>query len=107
MMRALRPAGVLRPLLAGVALAAALALPAAPLLAQATINLRDADIRAFIDDVARVTGSSFVIDPRVQGKVSVVSEKPLGRAQYFELFLATLRANGYVAVPTGNGQYRV
>lgn len=107
MMRALRPAGVLRPLLAGVALAAAIALPAAPLLAQATINLRDADIRAFIDDVARVTGSSFVIDPRVQGKVSVVSEKPLGRAQYFELFLATLRANGYVAVPTGNGQYRV
>lgn len=108
MRRPLRPVGALRALLAGVALgAAALALPAAPLLAQATINLRDADIRAFIDDVARVTGSSFVIDPRVQGKVSVVSEKPLGRAQYFELFLATLRANGYVAVPTGNGQYRV
>ena len=78
-----------------------------PLLAQATINLRDADIRAFIDDVARVTGTSFVIDPRVQGKVSVVSDKPLGRTQYFELFLATLRANGYVAVPTGNGQYRI
>lgn len=79
----------------------------APLLAQATINLRDADIRAFIDDVARVTGSSFVIDPRVQGKVSVVSDRPLGRTQYFELFLATLRANGYVAVPTGSGQYRI
>lgn len=78
-----------------------------PLLAQATINLRDADIRAFIDDVARVTGTSFVIDPRVQGKVSVVSDKPLGRTQYFELFLATLRANGYVAVPTGSGQYRI
>ncbi len=82
------------------------ALPA-PALAQATINLRDADIRAFIDDVARVTGSSFVIDPRVQGKVSVVSDKPLGRTQYFELFLATLRANGYVAVPTGSGQFRI
>lgn len=91
------------PAVAALALAA---LPA-PLLAQSTINLRDADIRAFIDDVARVTGSSFVIDPRVQGKVSVVSDKPLGRAQYFELFLATLRANGFVAVPTGSGQYRV
>jgi general secretion pathway protein D len=79
----------------------------APVLAQATINLRDADIRAFIDDVARVTGTSFVIDPRVQGKVSVVSDKPLGRTQYFELFLATLRANGYVAVPTSSGQYRI
>ncbi len=78
-----------------------------PALAQTTVNLRDADIRAFIDDVARVTGATFVIDPRVQGKVSVVSDKPLGRNQYFELFLATLRANGYVAVPSGTGQYRV
>lgn len=94
---------VAAPLIGAMALTA---LPA-PLLAQATINLRDADIRAFIDDVARVTGSSFVIDPRVQGKVSVVSDRPLGRTQYFELFLATLRANGYVAVPTGNGQYRI
>lgn len=81
--------------------------PAAPVLAQASINLRDADIRAFIDDVARVTGATFVIDPRVQGKVSVISERPLDRSQYFELFLATLRANGFVAVPTGTGQYRV
>lgn len=80
---------------------------APPAAAQVTVNLRDADIRAFIDDVARVTGASFVIDPRVQGKVSVVSERPLGRNQYFELFLATLRANGFVAVPTGTGQYRI
>ncbi|TPE62472.1 type II secretion system protein GspD [Sandaracinobacter neustonicus] len=87
---------------------AAIALMAAmPSPAQTTVNLREADIRAFIDDVARVTGATFVIDPRVQGKVSVVSEKPLGRSQYFELFLATLRANGYVAVPSGTGQYRV
>ncbi|MFN3371099.1 MAG: type II secretion system secretin GspD [Sphingomonadaceae bacterium] len=92
-------------LLAGLLLAVALLAP--PAAAQVTVNLRDADIRAFIDDVARVTGASFVIDPRVQGKVSVVSERPLGRNQYFELFLATMRANGFVAVPTGTGQYRV
>jgi general secretion pathway protein D len=94
--------GLWRTALAALAIAAA-----SPLAAQTTVNLRDADIRAFIDDVARVTGATFVIDPRVQGKVSVVSEKPLGRSQYFELFLATLRANGYVAVPSGTGQYRV
>lgn len=92
------------PFLIALALLAAAPLP---LHAQATINLRNADIRAFIDDVSRVTGSSFVIDPRVQGTVSVVSDKPLGRTQYFELFLATLRANGFVAVPTGAGQFRI
>ncbi|PZU45523.1 MAG: type II secretion system protein GspD [Sphingomonas sp.] len=97
-----RPTRLWRAAVAGLALATAI-----PSLAQTTVNLREADIRAFIDDVARVTGATFVIDPRVQGKVSVVSEKPLGRSQYFELFLATLRANGYVAVPAGTGQYRI
>jgi general secretion pathway protein D len=71
------------------------------------INLRDADIRAFIQDVSRSTGRSFIIDPRVQGKVSVVTDRPLGREQYFELFLSTLRANNLVAIPTGNGAYRI
>ncbi len=71
------------------------------------INLRDADIRAFIQDVSRTTGRSFIIDPRVQGKVSVVTDRPLGREQYFELFLSTLRANNLVAIPTGNGAYRI
>lgn len=89
-------------LFVAAALLASSALPA-----QTTVNLRDADLRALIDDVSKVTGTSFVVDPRVQGKVSVVSDKPLGRAAYFELFLATLRANGFVAVPMGNGGYRI
>jgi general secretion pathway protein D len=75
--------------------------------AQITVNLRDADIRTFVGDVSKATGASFIIDPRVQGTVSVVSDKPLSRSAYFELFLATLRANGLVAVPVGPGQYRV
>ena len=68
-------------------------------IAQQTVNLRDADVRAYIQDVARATGRSFVIDPRVQGKISVVSEKPLGRDAYFELFLSALRANGLIKDP--------
>jgi general secretion pathway protein D len=89
-------------------LAAALASAApAPLLAQYTLNVRDADIRAFIQDAARVTGRTFVIDGRVNGKVSVVTDRPLSRSEYFEIFLATLRSNGLVAVPGPNGSYRI
>jgi general secretion pathway protein D len=80
---------------------------AVPLPAQQVLNLRDADIRAFIQDVARVTGRNFVIDSRVQGKVSVVTDRALSRSEYFEVFLATLRANGFVAVPMEGGGYRV
>nr|WP_246351800.1 type II secretion system secretin GspD [Sphingobium subterraneum] len=75
--------------------------------AQQTLNVRDADIRAFIQDAARVTGRTFIIDNRVQGKVSVVTDRPLSRSEYFEIVLSTLRANGLVAVPSSGGAYRI
>ena len=79
----------------------------APVIAQTTLNLRDADVRAFIQDASRVTGRNFIIDGRVQGKVTVVSDRALSRSEYFEVFLSTLRANGLVAIPTSNGAYRI
>lgn len=91
-----------------ILLSAAVALAlAAPLAAQTTLNVRDADIRAFIADAAKVTGRTFIIDNRVQGKVTVVTDRALSRSEYFEIFLSTLRANGLVAVPTSNGALRV
>ncbi len=75
--------------------------------AQTTLNVRDADIRAFIADAAKVTGRTFIIDNRVAGKVTVVTDRPLSRSEYFEIFLSTLRANGLVAVPTSGGAFRV
>lgn len=85
----------------------ALALIAAPLSAQQVLNLRDADIRAFIQDAARVTGRDFIIDPRVTGKVSVVTDRALSKSEFFELFLSTLRANSLVAVPMAGGGFRI
>ena len=80
---------------------------AEPVSAQYVMNVRDADIRAFVQEAARVTGRTFIVDSRVQGTVSVVTERPLSRSEYFEIFLSTLRANGLVAVPTSGGAYRV
>jgi general secretion pathway protein D len=37
----------------------------------------------------------------------VVTDRPLSRSQYFEVFLSTLRANNLVAVPTANGALRI
>ncbi|QTD57873.1 type II secretion system secretin GspD [Parasphingorhabdus cellanae] len=78
-----------------------------PALAQHSLNVRDADIRAFVQDAARVTGRTFIVDSRVQGKVSVVTDRPLSRSEYFEIFLSTLRANNLVAIPTTGGAYRI
>ncbi len=97
-----------RKLLLSAALALVLTAPIAqPVHAQQTLNVRDADIRAFIQDAARVTGRTFIIDNRVQGKVSVVTDRPLSRSEYFEIVLSTLRANGLVAVPAPGGAYRI
>lgn len=81
--------------------------PVSPAWSQYVLNLREADIRAFIQDAARVTGRTFIIDPAVQGRVSVVTERPLSRSEYFELFLSTLRGSGYVAVPAAGGALRI
>lgn len=83
-------------------------LPTAPALAQTQVlNVQDADIRVFIQDVAKTTGTTFIIDPRVKGTVTVASNGPLNRRELFEVFLATLRANNFVATPAGNGAYRI
>lgn len=71
------------------------------------LNLREADIRAFISDVSVLTGKTFVVDPRVQGKVTVISQEALSGEDMFALFLSTLRASGYTALATADGVYRV
>jgi general secretion pathway protein D len=90
-----------------LAFALMLAVPLTPASAQHVVNFREADIRAFIEDAARVTGRTFIVDPAVSGKVSVVTQRPLSRSEYFELFLSTLRANGLMAVPLRGGGFRI
>lgn len=102
--------GVARAALAAVLIAQG-PLAALPAAAQSgerqTLNVQGADIRAFIQDVARSTGRTFIVDPAVSGTVTVTSERPLSRAQLFEVFLSTLRANGLVVTPTASGAYRI
>ena len=66
------------------------------------INLRDADLTAFINEVADITGKNFAVDPRVRGNVTVMSNKALNKAEVYDLFLGVLNVNGVVAIPSGN-----
>ena len=65
-------------------------------------NLRNADIRAVITEVSRVTGKNFVIDPRVQGKISIVSATPMSNKELYQVFLSVLQVSGYAAIPNGD-----
>lgn len=66
------------------------------------INLKEADIGAFISQVADITGKSFVVDPRVKGKVNVLTSEAMNKDAVYELFLSVLQVQGYVAVPAGD-----
>ncbi|MEE4300053.1 MAG: type II secretion system secretin GspD [Pseudomonadales bacterium] len=65
------------------------------------INLKDADMGEFITQVARITGRNFVVDPRVKGRITVISSASLDEEGVYELFLSVLRVHGFAAVPTG------
>ena len=99
-----------------VVLALALLLPPAPAAfaqqaasasSEPALNMQNADLRVFIQDVARATRTTFIVDPRVTGTVSVSRERPMSEPEMLGVLLAVLRANGLVAVPTGSGAYRV
>lgn len=65
------------------------------------VNLKDANIKAFISQVANITGYSFVIDPRVKGKVTIVSDTSMSKKEVYEMFQSVLSVHGYAAIPAG------
>lgn len=65
-------------------------------------NLQDADIHSIINEVSAETGKNFVVDPRVTGKISLISSKPIKPNEVYDLFLSVLEILGYSAIPSGN-----
>src|SRR5277367_2840427 len=66
-----------------------------------TPNYKDADLGQIIQAVSEVTGKNFIIDPRVNAKVTMLSATPMSPAAFYEAFLSVLQVYGYVAVPAG------
>lgn len=71
------------------------------------ITMQQADIRAFINNVSIVTGKTFIVDPRVQGNVTISSEESLSPGEVFEVFKDVMRVHGYTLVRTATGEYRI
>jgi general secretion pathway protein D len=71
-----------------------------------TLNFVDADIESVIAAVGDYTNTTFIIDPRVKGTITLVSEKSLTKAQAYQLLTSVLRLRGYTVV-AGNGYTKV
>jgi general secretion pathway protein D len=66
-----------------------------------TLNLKDADIGALIKTVSEHTGKNFVVDPRVKGKVTVISAHPMDEEEFYHVFLSILEVHGFSTIPSG------
>jgi len=73
----------------------------------AQINLRDVDMPTLIETVSRITGKNFVVDPRVKGKVTVITNSDMDADELYETFLSILQVHGFSAVPSGANLIKV
>ncbi|MCK5876206.1 MAG: type II secretion system secretin GspD [Candidatus Marithrix sp.] len=60
------------------------------------------DIKSFIEIISKETGKTFIVDPRVKGKITVVSSKPMDEQQIYDVFLSILSVHGFTAIPSGS-----
>ncbi|MFN4183629.1 MAG: type II secretion system secretin GspD [Hyphomonas sp.] len=72
------------------------------------MNLDDVELNTLIEDMSMLTGYTFITHPDVRkARVSVVSQTPMTTAELFQVFLTTLRIQGFAAVPAGKDTYRI
>ncbi len=91
----------------------ALGLASLPLQAQpvrsnepVTLNFVGAEIEAVARTMATITGRNVVVDPRVQGQITLATDRPVTPAAAVNQFAAALRLQGFSLVDTG-GLYKV
>ena len=64
-----------------------------------TLNFSDTDINAVINAVAKLTNKNFIVDPRVKGKVTVITHESMSKDEVYKVFLSVLKVHGYAAIP--------
>lgn len=72
-----------------------------------SLNMKGAEITAFIGTVAKQTGKNFIVDPRVKGKVNIISHQPLDERALYQVFLTVLEVHGFTAVPAGGNTFKI
>ncbi len=62
------------------------------------LNFQNAEIDAVIQAIGRISGRNFLIDPRVKGKINIVTNTPVAPELTYQILLSALRLQGYAAI---------
>ena len=71
-----------------------------------TLNFANAEIEAVARTMATITGRNVVVDPRVKGQLTLITERAVPPMAAFQQFLAALRLQGFTVVESA-GLYKV
>jgi general secretion pathway protein D len=71
-----------------------------------TLNFANAEIEAVARTMATITGRNVVVDPRVKGQLTLITERAVPPSAAFQQFLAALRLQGFTVVESA-GLYKV
>jgi len=69
-----------------------------PAAGKITINFQDVDIKTVINSVSRITGRTFIVDPRVKGEVTIVASEEVAEKELYSIFLAILQIHEFAAI---------
>jgi general secretion pathway protein D len=67
-----------------------------------SIDFNDVDINVFIKFISELTGTNFVVDPRVRGKVTIISPSKISIAEAYKVFESVLEVHGFATVKAGD-----
>jgi len=62
------------------------------------LNVQDQDIKDVIQQISKATGKNFIIDDKVRGKVTIMSEQMMTKEQAYQAFLSALEVAGFTTV---------
>ncbi|MGI2028344.1 type II secretion system secretin GspD [Endozoicomonas acroporae] len=62
------------------------------------INVQDGELKELIQWVASASGRNFIIDPKVEGKVTVISQQSVTADEAYQILLSVLQVHGFAAV---------
>lgn len=82
------------------------AVPTVPDAGSVTLSFSNADIESVANVLAKATGQTILVDPKVKGNINLISNRPLSKAKALDAFSTALRTSGFALVSV-NGIYRV
>lgn len=74
--------------------------------ATVTLSFVNADIESVANVIAKTTGQTIIVDPKVKGAINLVSNQALTKQKALDAFATALRSSGFVMVGV-NGTYRI